>query len=280
MKPGSLFIGRWAPFHEGHQALIESVLLTGKPVVIAIRDTEPSKDNPYSTSERWGLIQTALHKWGDLVRIIVIPDIDEVCYGRDVGYGIRRIELDEGLHSISATKKRISATLTHPIIWLTGQSGSGKTTLATAIKAVIADAVILDGDDMRESISGEGFSAEDRNKHNLRVARLAHVLSKQSPVVVAVIAPFSETRREINRMISPRWVLCRRSAQKDGSEFPYEVPNATEIDLVADNDTGTPAENAATVVEMLRDSGRKTATGILDAKGAAEAASAIDEAAG
>jgi adenylylsulfate kinase len=41
MKPASLFIGRWSPFHEGHQALIESVLSTGKPVVIAIRDTEP-----------------------------------------------------------------------------------------------------------------------------------------------------------------------------------------------------------------------------------------------
>ena len=36
MKAASLFIGRWAPFHEGHQALIESV--AGKPVVIAIRD--------------------------------------------------------------------------------------------------------------------------------------------------------------------------------------------------------------------------------------------------
>lgn len=34
MEPASLFIGRWAPFHEGHQALIESVLTTGKPVFI------------------------------------------------------------------------------------------------------------------------------------------------------------------------------------------------------------------------------------------------------
>ena len=89
MKPASLFIGRWQPFHEGHQALIESVLKTGKPVVVAIRDTPPSKNNPFSTSERWAMIQDALQKWGSLVRIIVIPDIDEVCYGRDVGYGIR-----------------------------------------------------------------------------------------------------------------------------------------------------------------------------------------------
>src|SRR5262249_50712566 len=158
MKPASLFIGRWAPFHEGHRALIESVLQTGKPVVIAIRDTEPSRDNPYSTSERWARIQDALQKWGNLLRIVVIPDIDEVCFGRDVGYGIRKIELSDDLEEISATKKRISSQTSHPIVWLTGQSGSGKTTLAAAIKALINDAVILDGDDMRESISVEGFS--------------------------------------------------------------------------------------------------------------------------
>ena len=280
MKPASLFIGRWAPFHEGHQALIESVLATGKPVVIAIRDTEPSKDNPFSTTERWGRIQEALHKWGSLVRIIVIPDIDEVCYGRDVGYGIRRIELDDSLHAISGTKKRISTKLTHPIVWLTGQSGSGKTTVAAAIKDLLSDAVILDGDDMRESISAEGFSAEDRQAHNLRVARLAHVLSKQSPVVVAVIAPFSATRAEINRMISPRWVFCRRRAQKEGKEFPYEVPDATEIDMMVDNDAATPAENATAVVEMLRDTGRNVPIEFVGAEGVRQAASDVDERAG
>ena len=250
MKSPSLFIGRWSPFHEGHQALIETVLATRKPVVIAIRDTEPSKDNPYSTSERWTMIQNALHQWGSLVRIIVIPDVDEICYGRDVGYGIRRIDLDDQLHSVSGTKKRISAQVTHPIIWLTGQSGSGKTTLAAAIKSVVGDAVILDGDDMRESISAEGFSSEDRHAHNLRVARLAQVLAKQSPVIVAVIAPLAKTRREIARLIGPSWVLCRRREQKDGPEFPYELPHDSEIDFVADGDDHTPIENALAFVRL------------------------------
>jgi adenylylsulfate kinase-like enzyme len=252
MKPASLFIGRWAPFHEGHQALIESVLNTGKSVVIAIRDTEPSRDNPYSTSERWTKIQDALHKWGNLVRIIVIPDIDEVCFGRDVGYGIRRIELDDDVHAISGTKKRISAQPGHPIIWLTGQSGSGKTTLAVAIRELVGDAVILDGDDMRESISAEGFSQADRHAHNLRVARLAQVLSKQSSVIVSVIAPFAETRRQINTITSPVWVLCRRCEQKEGSEFPYELPNTSEIDVLADGDACSPSENASKIIEAIQ----------------------------
>lgn len=252
MKPASLFIGRWQPFHEGHQALIESVLKTGKPVVVAIRDTQPSKNNPFSTSERWAMIQDAMQKWGSLVRIVVIPDIDEVCYGRDVGYGIRRIELTDEIEAISGTKKRISTQVTHPVIWLTGQSGSGKTTLAAAMRTLITDAVILDGDDMRESISAEGFSPEDRQAHNLRVARLAQVLARQSPVIVAVIAPFAETRRQIDAIISPSWVLCHRSEQKDGPEFPYEAPDSTETVAVADGNAQTPTANAMAVLEAIQ----------------------------
>jgi len=252
MQPASLFIGRFAPFHEGHEALIESVLSTGKPVVIAIRDTEPSVDDPYSTSERWTRIQDALHDWGALVRIIVIPDIDEVCYGRGVGYGLRRIELTDALHEVSGTKKRLTAEPTHPIIWLTGQSGSGKTTLAGAIKELLGSVVILDGDEMRESISTEGFSREDRHAHNLRVARLAQVLSKQSIVVVSVIAPFSQTRSEIDRLISPTWVLCSRREQKEGPEFPYELPNPNEVSVVAEGNAVSPSENASRVIEAIQ----------------------------
>jgi len=252
MKPASLFIGRWAPFHEGHEAMIESVLRTGKPVIIAIRDTEPSVDNPYSTSERWTRIQEALQDWGSLVRIIVIPDIDEVCYGRDVGYAVRRIDLTDELHEVSATKKRLAAQPTYPIVWLTGQSGSGKTTLANAIKESLESVVILDGNDMRESISAEGFSREDRHAHNLRVARLAQVLSKQSVVVVSVIAPFAQTRAEIDKLISPVWVLCSRQEQKEGPDFPYELPNPNEVAARADGDSSSPLENASRVIEALQ----------------------------
>jgi energy-coupling factor transporter ATP-binding protein EcfA2 len=261
MKQASLFIGRWAPFHEGHQALIESVLETGKPVVIAIRDTEVSTNNPYSISERWTMIQDALQRWGSLVRIIVIPDIDEVCYGRDVGYDIRKIDLTKDIHEISATRKRQSTQPNHPIVWLTGQSGSGKTTLAQAIRSSLGEAVILDGDEMRESISTEGFSPEDRNAHNFRVARLAQVLSRQSPVIVSVIAPFAQTRREIHARISPLWVLCTRHDQKKGEEFPYELPGEGEVDVIADGNQCSPTQNASKVIMAIKERCEKLSSG-------------------
>jgi Adenylylsulphate kinase len=254
MKPASLFIGRWSPFHEGHQALIESVLRTGKPVVIAIRDTEPSANNPYSTSERWQRIQDALQSWGSMVRIVVIPDIDEVCYGRDVGYGIRKIELTDDVHKISATQKRSVARPAHSIIWLTGQSGSGKTTLAHELKSLIGNAVILDGNEMRESISDEGFSPTDRQAHNLRVARLAQVLARQSVVVVSVIAPFANTRGEITRLIKPLWIYCKRQQQQTGDEYPYDTPDLADVVFVADGDAASASENAAHALEALSNS--------------------------
>jgi hypothetical protein len=39
-------------------------------------------------------------------KVIVIPDIAEVCFGRKVGYGIREIHLDEATEAISGTEIR------------------------------------------------------------------------------------------------------------------------------------------------------------------------------
>ena len=42
----SLFIGRYQPFHAGHEALINSVLSEGGKVVVAVRDTPISEKIP------------------------------------------------------------------------------------------------------------------------------------------------------------------------------------------------------------------------------------------
>lgn len=222
-QKSSLFVGRWQPFHEGHQALIETVLKRGKPVVVAIRDTEIDHGNPFSTFERWSMIQKALAEYGELVKIIAIPDIDEICYGRDVGYGIRKIDLDQQLENISGTKTRKQLKVTKTIIWLTGQSGSGKTTIANALRQKIGG-ITLDGDEMRSSISTDlGFAKEDRESHNLRVARLAKVLSKNTRVIISVIAPFEDVRKKIDEIVNPFWVYVERSLPIDKNK-PYQVP--------------------------------------------------------
>ncbi len=233
-QPASLFVGRWQPFHKGHITLIKTVLKQGKPVVIAIRDTELSEKNPYTVWERWTKIQEELKEYGSLVKIIVIPDIDEICYGREVGYAIRKIDLDVQTESISGTKTREANPPTNPIYWLTGQTGAGKTTLAKALKDKLG-AIILDGDEMRESISlGAGFSAGDRAQHNLRVARLALQLAKQAPVLVSVIAPFQITRDEITKLIKPIWIYIEKPTVAITSEKPYEPPADPNIKVNSD----------------------------------------------
>ena len=107
MSKYSLFIGRWQPLHEGHKALIRKVLDEGKKVCIAIRDTEIDKDNPYTVSERIIMIDRAFPD----IKVIVIPDIEEVVYGRKVGWGIREIKLDESIEQISGTEIRKNSSL-------------------------------------------------------------------------------------------------------------------------------------------------------------------------
>ena len=52
------------------------------------------------------MIKEAMAEWGKRVKIIIIPDVDEVCYGRKVGWGIRQIRLSKEIENISATKIR------------------------------------------------------------------------------------------------------------------------------------------------------------------------------
>lgn len=99
-----LFIGRWQPFHEGHQKLIQTVIDEGKTPLVAIRDTEIDEKNPFTVEQRKEFIREVFPN----IEIIVIPDIEAVCYGRDVGYEVRKIDLDKETEEISATKIRES----------------------------------------------------------------------------------------------------------------------------------------------------------------------------
>lgn len=106
----SLFVGRFQPFHAGHRALIDSVLAEGKTVLIAIRETPLSGSDPYSVEQRAEMIR-ATYPDEEQVAIISIPDISEVCYGREVGYAIREIRLDAATEAISGTAIRKEAKL-------------------------------------------------------------------------------------------------------------------------------------------------------------------------
>lgn len=106
----SLFIGRYqcpTP-HDGHTKLMRVVLDEGKNVCIALRKEDGTNKNPYTQKYRREQFESIFSdeiKDGRVV-IIDIPDIEDVCFGRGVGWGVRQIHLDKDIESISATKIR------------------------------------------------------------------------------------------------------------------------------------------------------------------------------
>ena len=107
-KQYSMFIGRWQPWHGGHRWLIDQRLNEGKNVLICIRDIEPDEKNPFTAQEVERMIRNEL--WtllsNERVKIIIIPDIESVNFGRGVGYDIIEHIPPQEVGEISATKIR------------------------------------------------------------------------------------------------------------------------------------------------------------------------------
>ena len=62
--------------------------------------------NPYSFEKVKAEILAACVDFGDKVKIIEVPNIMDVFYGRGVGYNIEQLELSKELQAVSATKIR------------------------------------------------------------------------------------------------------------------------------------------------------------------------------
>ena len=101
----NLFIGRYQSPHKGHMHIFDTFLKAAKPVLIAIRDIEPDTANPLPATEVKTLWEK-VYAGNPLVKVIIIPDIASVNYGRGVGYEVNEIAVGETVASISATEIR------------------------------------------------------------------------------------------------------------------------------------------------------------------------------
>ena len=110
-KPTAQFLGRYQPFHDGHRKLIEEGLRRVGQVCIAVRDTHDiDKKNPLDFYAVKAQIESALWEHRGRILVVSVPNITNVFYGRDVGYVVERLTLDEATESISATKIRRELT--------------------------------------------------------------------------------------------------------------------------------------------------------------------------
>ena len=107
-KPTAMMLGRWQPWHDGHQMLFEKTLEKTGQVIIMVRDTPRDDNNPFGFEEVKKRIEHALFNFKDKFDIIKVPNITNICYGRGVGYKIEEIILPKQIQEISATKIRAS----------------------------------------------------------------------------------------------------------------------------------------------------------------------------
>lgn len=107
-KPTVQMLGRFQPWHKGHRMLFEKAVAKTGQVCIMVRHCEGWNDsNPFSIDQVVKNIYDDLEKdhSGKYI-IMVVPNIVNITYGRDVGYAIEQEHLGEEIENISATKIR------------------------------------------------------------------------------------------------------------------------------------------------------------------------------
>lgn len=163
------------------------------------------------------------------------------------------------------------------VVWLTGLSGAGKSTIGEALRDRLHDDGVrveyLDGDALRASFPGTGFSRADRDAHVTRVGYLASRLEHHGVVVIcALISPYEQARRDV-RALCRRFIEvyvatpldeCERRDVKGlyararrgelthftGIDDPYEPPAAPEITI--DTRLVTVAAAVEAILETMR----------------------------
>jgi len=104
----AMFVGRWQPLHKGHQELFKQAMDEGKNVLICIRDVVADKNNPFVADEVLKNIESFYSQEVSegKVKVMIIPDICSIEFGRGVGYDIIERTPPTEIADISATKIR------------------------------------------------------------------------------------------------------------------------------------------------------------------------------
>jgi len=101
-------LGRWQPWHAGHRTLFERAILKTGQVCIMIRDCHGwSGSNPFSIDQvKYNIKRDLDPLYQGQYETLVVPNIINITYGRDVGYVFEQEVFDESITSISATNIR------------------------------------------------------------------------------------------------------------------------------------------------------------------------------
>jgi sulfate adenylyltransferase len=164
-------------------------------------------------------------------------------------------------------------------IWITGLGSSGKTTIANILTVLLQargrQVSLLEGNVVRAEINAElGFSAEDRDTNNLRMAYFASEVVRHGGIAICTaISPYRSTRNAIRNQFNPDAFIevfadapievCEARDSKGlyakarrgelthftGITDPYEPPQQPEIHLHTAHNI--PSLNAQIILDYL-----------------------------
>jgi len=115
-KPTVQLLGRWQPWHDGHQELFKRAWKKTGQVIIQVRDVQGvstemgHNDNPFD----WDLVCENISaglskdgfKRGVEYEIMLVPNVINITYGRGVGYVFEEETFEDSIEEISATQIR------------------------------------------------------------------------------------------------------------------------------------------------------------------------------
>jgi len=106
-KPTAQKIGRWQPCYDLYYNLFKEIVKKTGQVLIIVRDVQGVDDNPFDFETVRKNIEDRLNpEFEGQFKVVLVPNITNICYGRGVGYQIEEIVLPDEIQSISATKIR------------------------------------------------------------------------------------------------------------------------------------------------------------------------------
>jgi adenylylsulfate kinase len=250
----SLLIGRFQPLHEGHSTLVRKLLAEGRKVVIGLRDGPRSNANPYNAEERTAMFEKA---FGNQVSIITIPEDGalEVVRGRDVGWDLRTLSVESQLEQVSATAVRASTgKVKGKTLWFTGLPSAGKTTLAAKVVRQTVGFILLDGDDVRQTVENYNMDQNARLMHLSYMAFTCQQLNRCGiNVAAAFVTPLREHRARIKEILPDVnfiWLKCSAEtcAARDPKGLWKRASQGTLSQLTgAGGEWEDPVETALTV---------------------------------
>lgn len=116
------------------------------------------------------------------------------------------------------------------VIWITGKAGAGKTVVSQKLSRSVQDAVLLDGDKMREHFAAD-FTDDGRKENIMRLAHFAAILEDQGfTPIVACVSPKREWREEARKLFKES-ILIYLSGGTLWEGTTYEEPDAEEMSL-------------------------------------------------